>query len=307
MSAARDAGYAALQSGDVSGAIAQLEQATAADPNDFQTCLYLGAAYGQAERHMDAVTVLTKAVQLQPANAQARYNLAVAMESGGYREQALTAAQQAVQLQPDYSKAQEMVARLTGAPTTAPAYGQPAAPVYGQPQQPAPYGQPAQPPYGQPQQPTAYGQPTQPPYGQPQQPAPYGQPAQPPYGQPQQPYGVQNPAAPYQPQGAASYGGPPNSMQAQPYGAAPMFQTEASDANTALILSILGILCCGLMAPVSIIYAMKAKKQIQQNPNLTGGGKATAGLVLGIIGTLIMGLSVLYVLVNIGIAGGGSR
>ena len=283
MSAARDAGYAALQSGDFSGAIAQLEQATAADPNDFQTCLYLGAAYGQAERHMDAVTVLTKAVQLQPANPQARYNLAVALESAGYREQAATAAQQAVQLQPDYAKAQEMVARLTGTPTTPPAYGQPAAPQYAPPQQPTPYGQPA--PYGQPPQPTLYGQPQQP---------------QNPYSQPQQPYGVEARPASYQAQGAASYGGPPGGIQAQPYGIGPMFQTEAPAANTALILSIIGFFCCGILAPVSIGYAMKAKKQIEQNPNLTGGGKATVALIFGILGSLSLVLSIIYVIVVIG-------
>ena len=93
MSAESEAGFAALQRGDVVGAIEHLERACNADPNDYQSCLYLGAAYGQANRHMDAVTVLTKAVQLQPANAQARYNLAIALETAGYKEQALTAAQ----------------------------------------------------------------------------------------------------------------------------------------------------------------------------------------------------------------------
>lgn len=306
-----------MQSGDVSGAIAQLEQADAADPNDFQTCLYLGAAYGQAGRQMDAVNVLTKAVQLQPANAQARYNLAVALESAGYKEQAMTAAQQAVQLQPDYAKAQEMVARLSGGSTPPPASTPPASPQYGQPQQSTFYGQPTV--YGQQDQPTAYGQPAQPqpPYGQLQQPQPYGQ-SQQPYGQPQQlpyaqpappqqPYVVMPPSTPYQPQGAAAYGGPPSSIQAQPYGAMPMFQTEAPDANTALILSIIGLLCCAVLGPVSIGYAMKAKKQIAENPNLTGGGKATAALVLGIIGCVFLAINIVYIIALIAGAAGGSH
>ncbi len=202
MSAETDAGLLALQSGDANGAIAQLEKAIAADPNDYQAHQYLGAAYGQTGRQMDAVTTLTQAVTLQPSNAQARYNLAIAYEGAGYQEQALVAAQQALQLQPDYPKAQEAVARLSGTPTAPPAYGQPAAPQYAQPQQPTPSGQPAA--YGQPEQPALYGQPQQPqhPYGQPQQPAPYGAPGN---------YGV----APYQPQGAAAYGGSP--MQALAY------------------------------------------------------------------------------------------
>jgi len=302
-----------LQSGDLEGAIAQLEQAHNAEANDFQTCLYLGAAYGKAERHREAVTILTEAVQLQPANAQARYNLAVALESAGYPEQAKTAAQQAVQLQPDYPKAQEMAARLTGTSMTPEPYTLPAAPQYGQsqplPQQPygqtPPYGQPgqSQPAYGQPNPPQApYGQPAAPSYGQASQPLPpYGQPSapygqsQPPYGQPQQPYSGQSlqPNVPYQPQGAASYGGPPSSIYAQPYGAGPMFQTEAPAANTALILSLVGLLSCMcglclLLGPIAIGFAIQAKKQIAQNPNLTGGGKATAAMVIGIIECLIL-------------------
>jgi hypothetical protein len=215
MSAETDAGLTALQSGDINGAIAQLERAIAADPTDFQAHLYLGAAYGQAGRQMEAVSAVTQAVTLQPSNAQARYNLAIAYESAGYKEQALVAAQQALQLQPDYPKAQEAVARLSGQPTTPPAYTPPAAPQYGQPQpqqpsygQPTAYGQPAQPqqPYGQPAQP-AYGQPASPQYGQPASPQ-YGQPQQPPYGAP----------APYQAQGAAAYGGAPRQVNAMAYG-----------------------------------------------------------------------------------------
>ncbi len=302
MSAARDAGYLALQSGDVSGAITQLEQANAADPNDFQTCLYLGAAYGQAERQMDAVHILTKAVQIQPANAQARYNLAVALESAGYQEQATMAAQQAVQLQPDYTKAQEMVARLSGVPLP-PASPLSADPSYSQPQQSS-YGQPNA--YGQPTQPQpSYAQP-QPPYGQPQ-PSPYGQQPQAPYGQPQQPYGVMPPAMPYHPQGAAAYGGPPNSAQPQLYGAGPMFQTEAPAANTALILSIIGLLACMcfpamVLAPLAIGFAIKAKKQIAENPNLKGIEKANAALVMGIIGSVLLALFTIAFIVSLAMA-----
>lgn len=291
-----------MQSGDVSGAIVHLEQAAAADPNDFQTCLYLGAAYGQAERHRDAVTVLTKAVQLQPANAQARYNLAVALESAEYREQALTAARQAVQLQPDYTKAQEMVARLSGEPAAPPAYIPPAGSPYAQTQQQPPYyGQPPA-AYRPPDQPTLYGQPQQP-YGQP--PQPYGQPQNvpPDYGQPpplQMPYGAMPPSAPYQPQGAAAYGGAPTGIQAQPYFAGPMFQTEAPDASTALVLSILGIFLCWFLAPIGIVYALKARKQIEQNPQLTGSGKVTAALIVSILGTGL--LAVVVILFFIGLA-----
>src|SRR5580698_5777038 len=112
MSTARDAGLAALQTGDIETAISQLEMAVQEDPSDFDACLYLGSAYGQAGRALDAIKSVTQAVQLQPANAQARYNLAVAMEQGGYEDQALQVYNQALQLQRDYPKAQEAVTRL---------------------------------------------------------------------------------------------------------------------------------------------------------------------------------------------------
>jgi len=112
MSTARDEGLAALQSGDIETAITRLEAAVQEDPSDFDACLFLGGAYGQAGRPLDAIKSVTQAVQLQPANAQARYNLGVAMEQGGYQEQALQVYSQALQLQPDYPKAQEAIDRL---------------------------------------------------------------------------------------------------------------------------------------------------------------------------------------------------
>src|SRR5262249_9636431 len=120
MSEARDAGYAALQQGDVATALARLEQAAQQTPEDYLAHLYLGAAYGQAGRHAEAVQALTRAVQLDPANAQARYNLGIALERAGWREQAVTALQQALQLQPDYAKAREALQSLQQGGTAAP-------------------------------------------------------------------------------------------------------------------------------------------------------------------------------------------
>ncbi len=212
MSTARDAGLAALQSGDVQTAIAQLEVAVQENPSDFDACLFLGGAYGQAGRALDAIKSVTQAVQLQPANAQARYNLGVAMEQGGYNEQALQVYSQAIRLQPDYAKAAEAVARLNAgsnpAPVTsafvsgqqfqeAPAqpaqqYAQP--PAFAQQQaQPQQYNPLAPAPQEQPQQynplapaPQQGMQPTQAFAPQPQQVQAFGRPTIP-AGQPQQP------------------------------------------------------------------------------------------------------------------------
>ncbi|HLV79489.1 MAG TPA: tetratricopeptide repeat protein [Chthonomonadaceae bacterium] len=135
MSAETEAGFAALQRGDLPTALTSLEAATQQDPEDYQAHLYLGAAYVQAGRAAEAVQTLTRAVHIQPASAQARYNLGVALERGGWPEQALTAYQQAVQLQPVYPQAQEAARRLQAPPPPSP--GLPAAaypaPAYGGP------------------------------------------------------------------------------------------------------------------------------------------------------------------------------
>ena len=243
MSAERDAGFAALQQGDVATAISTLETAKQRDPNDYQTLLYLGAAYGQAERHTEAVTSLTEAVHLQPSNAPARYNLGVAYERAGWTAEALTAMQQALQLQPNYPQAQEALRRLQPAQTPAPATPQPnfaaSAP------QPGYAPQPQTPGYTPPQAAPAYGANLNAAPPQAYQPAPYGQSA-PPYGsqpQPPSPYGApqQTPNPGYGQQPNAPYG----SYAPQAYQAAPASQ---GSMMTAVLICIGLVLLCAIGA-----------------------------------------------------------
>jgi hypothetical protein len=124
-------------------------------------------------------------------------------------------------------------------------------------------------PYRQP----AHGQPPydQPPYGQP----PYGQP---PYGQP--PYG--------QP----------------PYGQAPMaYAPDHPKATTALVLGILGVLVCGLVAPFAWRIGKRTVDEIDASHGQLGGrGTAQAGYVLGIIGTGLLLLGLLFGLLVMALA-----
>ena len=113
MSSQRDAGLAALQSSDFAVAIPLLEDACSISSEDYDAHLYLGAAYGEAGRQMDAISAITKCVEIQPSNAQARYNLGVAMERAGYEDQAKLAFEQALTLQPEYPQAQEALQRLS--------------------------------------------------------------------------------------------------------------------------------------------------------------------------------------------------
>jgi serine/threonine-protein kinase len=57
------------------------------------------------------------------------------------------------------------------------------------------------------------------------------------------------------------------------------------EARDALILAIVGLVCCGIiLQPIAIYKALKARKQLSANPSLTGSGVATAALVISIIG-----------------------
>ncbi len=241
MSASRDSGLEALKQGNVVQAITLLETAHAEDPADYDACVYLGGAYGQAGRHMDAIAVFTKAVHLQPGSAQARYNLGVAMEHGGFPEQALQVYDQAVQLQHEYPEAHDAIKRLEA--TSNDGFGAPpppqlghhdahhghapddpllhaAAPVQQQPVQP--FVQPAQ------QQPTQQFAPPAQQYA-PQQPTQQFAPSA--QHQPAQQFGA--PAAAAEEPGLSNYAAPPPPKPApspfgSPGGAAPSYRPAAA-------------------------------------------------------------------------------
>lgn len=76
---------------------------------------------------------------------------------------------------------------------------------------------------------------------------------------------------------------------------------ESQEANEALKYALIGFLCLGpILEPIAIIKALRAKKEIAANPNLTGSGKATAALVIGIILSSLYALY--FAIIIIGIA-----
>ncbi len=110
---------------------------------------------------------------------------------------------------------------------------------------------------------TAPGGPAQTSYGyQPQYQAPQQYPPQQ-YGAP----------GPYGPAGGYSYAGP---------------KENAPGAVGSLVCGIFAVLCCGfILGIVAIVLGNSAKGKIRDNPQLyTGGGMATAGIVLGILGII---------------------
>lgn len=55
------------------------------------------------------------------------------------------------------------------------------------------------------------------------------------------------------------------------------------EASEALKFALIGLICFGvILGPIAISKARAAKKKIKENPNLTGEGKATAALIIGI-------------------------
>ena len=126
--------------------------------------------------------------------------------------------------------------------------------------------------------------PTHQPYGQPQQ-------GQSPYGQPQ--YGQQSPGQP--PYGQQPYGATPG------YGHPGQAPANHPSATTALVLGLIGLvgiaLCGGVtlvLSPFAWRMGARAVREIDANPGMYAGrDQANAGRIMGLIGTVLLGLAVL--------------
>jgi hypothetical protein len=76
----------------------------------------------------------------------------------------------------------------------------------------------------------------------------------------------------------------------------PAVRPDHPRATTAMVLGILGFVVCGICAPFAWSIGGKAVKEIDASGGAYGGrGQAQAGYVMGIIGTVLLGLSVVGV------------
>lgn len=142
-------------------------------------------------------------------------------------------------------------------------------------------------PYGSPPPNAEWGQ--SPPAGTPPQPSPWGDPTAPaPWSDPAHQAPQQYGSEPY-PYGAHGSGWP------GPY-AVPHYP-KSSQATTALVLSIFGLLCCGPLSLVGMLMGRSEVKAIGRGEiDPTNHGTAQAGFIVGLVGTIIWaGLLVLYV------------
>jgi hypothetical protein len=134
------------------------------------------------------------------------------------------------------------------------------------------------------------------PFEAPTQPqSPYQAPSYPPpltYGTPPTPY--QQPAAYTPPDVTPAYGAPLYGQAGYPYPASSIeAQRLQGQARTALILGILGLLCCGLLGPVALAIGMQAKSGLQRMGVMEGQSMALVGMILGGAATVIWLLSML--------------
>jgi hypothetical protein len=80
------------------------------------------------------------------------------------------------------------------------------------------------------------------------------------------------------------------------YGGPPVGAQKAEGAITSLVLGIIGIVVCQLCAPFAWAMGRKAERLVDASGGTLGGrGEATAGKILGIIGTVFLILIVLFI------------
>ena len=130
--------------------------------------------------------------------------------------------------------------------------------------------------------------------------AAYGQPVPPQQGY-TQPGGY--PSGDYGP--PPGYGPPAGYRPPPGYGYPPYGFTgpDHPKATTSLVLGILGVVLCQVLAPFALVTGRRTLAEIDASQGRWGGrGAAQAGYVLGIVGTVILGLAVVGVLLYLVLA-----
>ncbi|HEV7504247.1 MAG TPA: DUF4190 domain-containing protein [Thermoanaerobaculia bacterium] len=76
----------------------------------------------------------------------------------------------------------------------------------------------------------------------------------------------------------------------------PQQQSTGTNATMSLVLGILGVICCGLIAPFAWYLGSQELKAIQAGSSPPAGdGLAKAGMILGMVGTLILGMQMIWI------------
>ena len=96
------------------------------------------------------------------------------------------------------------------------------------------------------------------------------------------------------PMGGAPVGGYPG-QQLGYGGYANVGPSLAKEAKEAMIYSIVGIFCCGIiLGPIGLFKGLNVQKQMEATGNYEGKGMATAAVVIGIIVTILHVLGLIF-------------
>jgi hypothetical protein len=135
----------------------------------------------------------------------------------------------------------------------------------------------------------------------PGQPPPPGQPG---YWEQQAQQQAQQQPPPY-----ASY--PPQYPPPNYPGQAPIqYAPDHPRATTSLVMGILGVVLCQVLAPFAWVMGKRTLDEIDASQGQLGGrGAAQAGFILGIVGSVLLGLSLIflaiYAVLAVAVIGGG--
>lgn len=104
---------------------------------------------------------------------------------------------------------------------------------------------------------------------------------------------------PYPPYGGGEqhpYGQQPYGQQ--PYGYAP--PQDHPQATTILVLGILGLVLCQVLSPFAWVMGNRVVREIDASGGRVGGrGSANAGRICGIVGSVLLGITVLIFVIVI--------
>jgi Domain of unknown function (DUF4190) len=108
-----------------------------------------------------------------------------------------------------------------------------------------------------------------------------------------------------QPHPTQAYQQPYQQQYQQPYppqGYPVAYAPEHPKATTALVLGILGVVLCQVLAPFAWRIGKRTRDEIDASQGrLAGRGSAQAGYILGIVGTVLLGFVVLYLVFVVGL------
>lgn len=108
-------------------------------------------------------------------------------------------------------------------------------------------------------------------------------------------------------QAAAAAPPPPRGPGVPPPAPYPPASGDRTNAGLALALSILGLVLCGLLAPVGMVMGRNELQRIDSGfGDRSARGMAQAAWIIGLIGTVILAVGALFLLIVFGVLAGAS-